>query len=367
VVTIVLPDDRPVESRPRAEAVADRAARPVTPLARVGVVVLAWGDEPWLADCVESVLGSAGVEVELVVVDNGCRPEDLRAVPGQERFELMRPGRNLGFAGGCNLGASTLDTEYVALVNSDCVLRPDTLAQLVAEARRPGVGPVMASVRIANSPELLNSSGNPVHVVGLSWAGGLYTTETRSEPFDVTAASGACVVLRRSVWADLGGFDAEYFAYVEDTELSLRCWQRGLAARCVPTAVALHHYEFSRNATKMYLLERNRLMMLATLWSARALLVLAPLLLAVELLLFGHAVAKGWTRHKLRGWYWLWTHREHIRARRRQVQAELTGPAHLWMHRLTTDLDEQVVTSTMARSLVNTLFRRYWAIAKRFV
>jgi GT2 family glycosyltransferase len=367
VVTIVLPDDRTIHSRPRVEAAVDRRVLPVTPLARVGVVVLAWGDEPWLADCVESVLASTGVDVELVVVDNGCRPEDLQAVPGHDRFELLRPGRNTGFAGGCNLGTGVLDTEFVALVNSDCVLRPDTLSQLVAEARDPGVGPVMASVRIADTPELLNSSGNPVHIVGLSWAGGLYSTEDRSEPFDVTAASGACVVLRRSVWAELGGFDGEYFAYVEDTELSLRCWQRGLVARCVPTAIALHHYEFSRNATKMYLLERNRLMMVATLWSTRALVVLAPLLFVVEMLLLGHAVANGWARHKLRGWGWLWTHRAHVRARRRCVQAERTEPASRWMRQLTTDLDAEVIGSAAAAKVVNAVVRGYWWFARRFV
>jgi GT2 family glycosyltransferase len=203
--------------------------------------------------------------------------------------------------------------------------------------------------------------------VGLSWAGGLYSKEERTAPFDVTAASGACVVVRRSVWAGLGGFDAEYFAYVEDTELSLRSWQRGLAPRCVPTAIALHHYEFSRNSTKMYLLERNRLMMIATLWSTRALVVLAPLLLVVELLLFGHAVTSGWARHKLRGWRWLWTHRDHIRARRRQVQAELTEPASAWMRRLTPDLDEQVVGSAALTRFVNAGFRTYWWFARRFV
>jgi GT2 family glycosyltransferase len=336
-------------------------------LATVGVVVLAWQDEPWLSACIESVLASTGVQVDLVVVDNGCRLGDLEAVPDQRRFRLLRPGTNLGFAGGCNLGASVLDTEFVALVNSDCLLRPDTLRRLVDEARRPGVGPVMASVRIADSPELVNSAGNPVHIVGLSWAGGLYQTEERSAAFDVTAASGACVVVRRSVWTRLGGFDPEYFAYVEDTELSLRGWQQGLAARCVPTAIALHHYEFSRNATKMYLLERNRLMMIATLWSTRALVVLGPLLLAVELLLFGHAATRGWARHKLRGWMWLWKHRAHIRARRREVQAERTQPPAVWMRRLTPDLDDQVVGSVALTRIANAVFRAYWCLARRLV
>lgn len=333
----------------------------------MGVVVLAWQDEPWLAACVDSILASVGVQTELVVVDNGCRPEDLAAVPDHHRFRLLRPGTNLGFAGGCNYGARELDTDFIALVNSDCLLCTDTLRQLVEEAGRPAVGPVMASVRIADTPHLINSAGNPVHISGLSWAGGLYETEDRSSPFDVTAASGACLVLQRAVWEELGGFDDEYFAYLEDTELSLRCWQRGLAARCVPTAVALHHYEFSRNDTKMYLLERNRIMMVATLWSARALLLLAPMLVAVELFLAGYAVARGWGRHKLRGYVWLWRQREHIRTRRSTVQASVVGSERVWMHRLTPALDRHVVGSAVLARLASVCFGLYWRLVRRFV
>ena len=144
----------------------------------VGVVVLAWQDEPYLAECVAALRGSTGVDVRLVVVDNGCRPEDLP--PDVPDVTVLRPGRNTGFAGGCNLGAAALDTEYLALVNSDCVVAPDTLAKLVAEAALPWVGPVMASIRLPGG--LLNSGGNPVHLIGLSWAGGLGTEERARRP-----------------------------------------------------------------------------------------------------------------------------------------------------------------------------------------
>src|SRR5207245_1180979 len=127
--------------------------------------------------------------------------------------------------------------------------------------------------------------------------------ERRTAPYDVTGASGACLLLAATVWKQLGGFDEEYFAYLEDSELSLRAWRLGLAARCVPTAVARHHYEFSRNAHKMHLLERNRLMLLATVWPRRALLLLAPVLAVCEALLLVYATAAGWG--KLSGYVWL--------------------------------------------------------------
>lgn len=331
----------------------------------VGVVVLAWRAEPYLAECVRSVLDSRDVDVRVVLVDNGCEPDDLAAVAPDDRVELLTPGVNTGFAGGCNLGVEKLDTDYVTLVNSDCVLRPDTLALLVAEAARPDVGPVMAGIRLAEPPGLINSAGNPVHLVGLSWAGDMNRPETRTEPFDVTGASGACVMLRRSLWDELGGFDDAYFAYLEDTELSLRSWRRGLPARCVPQAVAVHHYEFSRNSHKMHLLERNRLMMVLTLWSGRALVVLAPLLLTTEVLLTGYAVASGWGKQKVTGWMWLWRHRGHVAERRRQLQAERTRPDPEWMRRLTPNLDPQAIGPAPVVKVANVFFRAYWALVRR--
>ncbi len=330
----------------------------------VGVVVLAWRSEPWLRECVASIRASRGVDVRLLVVDNGCEPGDL-----PEDVEILEPGYNTGFAGGCNLGVAALagsaSPEFVALVNSDCVLEPDTLALLAAEAARPGIGPVMASVRLGDTPELINSAGNPVHLIGLSWAGGMGEKETRTEPFDVPGASGACVLLASAVWKQLGGFDEEYFAYLEDTELSLRCRRLGLAPRCVPTAVARHYYEFSRNPAKMRLLERNRLMLLATVWPRRMLLLLAPLLVACEVLLLGYAVASGYGRGKLDGYRWLWQHRGHLRARRALLLGEQVVPDREWIKALTPTLDSSAFGPLTP--VANGVFRAYWSLVSGLV
>ncbi|WP_433801042.1 glycosyltransferase family 2 protein [Actinomycetospora sp. CA-084318] len=333
----------------------------------VGVVVLAYGDEPWLTECVEAVLDSKDVEVDLVVVDNGCTPEHLAPLLGRDDLRVLAPGRNTGFAGGCNLGVGRTSGDVVVLVNSDCLVAPDTLSRIADEGARPDVGPVMASVRFADRPDVLNSAGNPVHVLGTCWAGDIEEREYRTEPFDVPSASGACLAIRRSLWDRLGGFDDSYFAYLEDTELSLRCWRLGLSARCVPTALALHHYEFSRNPTKMYLLERNRLLLVATLWSGRMLALLAPFLLGLEVALLLLASAQGWGREKVAGWRWMATHLRHVRRRRRLLQAERRVDDRTWTAVLTPALAPHVVGSTAAARPVNLVVGLYWRQVRRFL
>jgi GT2 family glycosyltransferase len=331
-------------------------------LPSVDVVVLAWQQEPWLSECIDALLASAGVEIRVMLVDNGCTPADLARVRQDARVHLLHPGANLGFAGGCNLGAEGGNGAFLALVNSDCLVCPDTLRQLIDEASVPLHGPVMASIRIADTPDRINSRGNPVHLVGVSWAGGLGGPEAHTDPYDVTAASGACLVLRRGLWEQLGGFDREYFAYVEDTELSLRSWRRGYAARCVPTAIALHHYEFSRNHMKMFLLERNRLLLVTTMWSCRALVLLAPVLLAFELAVLVQATVDGWLKHKVAGWTWLWKHRERVRARRRLLREEEVDPG--WMRRLTPELEPHLLGSPVLAIAINAAVRGYWKLVR---
>src|SRR3712207_6636855 len=63
----------------------------------VGAVVLAYGAEPLLRDCVEAILSSRGVHVDVVVVDNGCTTDGVESVSGLPGVTVLRPGRNTGF------------------------------------------------------------------------------------------------------------------------------------------------------------------------------------------------------------------------------------------------------------------------------
>ncbi|MEV0732446.1 MULTISPECIES: glycosyltransferase family 2 protein [Polymorphospora] len=336
-------------------------------LPRVSAIVLAWKAEPLLRRSVESLLASAKVDVEVVLVDNGCTTDDVTVLAELPGVVVVGEGENLGFSAGCNLGVSASSGDYVALVNGDAIVEPTTLARLVEElVTRPDVGIAAGAVRLADEPELLNSSGNEVHVLGVSWIGGFRQRETRSEPTETAGAMGACLVTSRAHWDRLGGFDHHYFAYHEDADLSIRTWRVGLRVVNVPDAVALHRYEFSRNSFKYYLVERNRLMFVSTLWSGRALFLLGGPFLALELVMLLLATKEGWLRDKLKGYRWLWQHRRHLRTRRRMLQTERTVPDREWMRVLTDRFDTPLI-SPPGVGVLNAAMSAYWRLVRRWI
>lgn len=333
-------------------------------LPRVTAVVLAWGAEPVLPEAVAAVLASRDVDVDVVLVDNGCTTDAVARAGTLDRVTVVDPGTNTGFAGGCNLGARHAQGEFLAFVNGDAVVEPTALGRLVA-ALGDDVGLSSASLRLYDEPTRMNSAGNPVHFSGLSWAGGLGEPATEhAEARDIPSASGAATVVRADRFAALGGFYEPMFAYAEDTELSLRCWQRGWRVVYVPDAVVLHRYEFSRNDRKFYLLERNRLMLVLTLFEARTLAVLSPALLGLELAILAVAVRQGWWRQKVAGWTWLMRHRSMLRQRRRAVQAaRLVGDRDLaWL--ITGDFSPSESTGLSVPPAARALSRAYWRIGR---
>jgi len=327
--------------------------------------MLAYGEEPWLVDAVRAVLDSRGVDVELIVVDNGCTSDAVTKVADLSGVRVLTPSENTGYAGGCNVGAAAATGEYLAFVNSDAIVAPDALAALVEVVREPTVGIAMASIRLGESPDLINTAGNPIHYAGMVWVGGLNEPATRyPQRRQVPIASGCVFMMRRALWEELGGFAPEYFAYHEDTELSLRCWQRDLSVEYVPDAVAVHHYEFSRNALKLRLVERNRLVLLLTTYQARSLLLLAPMLLVVELSMVAAAVAGGWWREKVAGWRWIWQNRRWVRTRRAQLQAERKVPDAQIARLMTATFDPGNVEAPPGLGVFNALSKAWWRLVR---
>ena len=210
---------------------------------RVDVVVLTWNDGALLDAAVASALGSTGVEVGVVVVDNGSEPP--ARVPDDERVSLVRNEANLGVAPARNQGAAAGEAPWLCFLDSDARLDPDCLVSLVGTAAADdGVG-MAAPVFTGQAP---HASAGRAPSPGRKLARGLgLTASYRSArppsgagSWDVDFAIGACQLWRRGAFADIGGFDERYFYGPEDIDACRRLRRRGSRVVQVAGAACEH-------------------------------------------------------------------------------------------------------------------------------
>jgi GT2 family glycosyltransferase len=295
--------------------------------------------------------------VDVVVVDNGGDT----VVPDGVR--LVSPGRNLGFAGGCNLGAREAGGDVLLFLNPDTVVSAGAAEQLARTLEDMAIGIAMPRLLLLDRPETLNSRGTVVHVTGLAWAGGYgEPADSVRELGDVPAPSGAALAIRRELFEELGGFTDELFMYLEDVELGWRAHLQGLRVVVDPGADVLHEYEFGRNRDKLALLERNRLVLVLSAWSWRLLFLLAPVLFVFDL-----AILLRFPRAKLAGWWWLLLHPRWLLRHRRETQGLRRVDDRELARFLTAVLDPRMVELPRWAGAANAVLDRYWRVARRLL
>lgn len=260
---------------------------------QVAVVVPSWNSAGLLPRLLDS-LAEQGGERELLVVDNGSRDGTLELL--RERgIPHLSLSRNTGFAAAVNLGAARTAAPLVLALNADTVLEPGAVSALVAAlAADPGLGGVQPRIlqlegEAAGDPETarLYSAGMALSADGRAYETGAGESQADAyrRPREVFGVCGAACLLRRELFADLGGYDESYFSFYEDVDLNLRARIAGWRFGYEPAAVVWHLGNASwlagaerPSAWNARLVARNRLVTQAKFVPARAL----PRIAAVE-------------------------------------------------------------------------------------
>jgi GT2 family glycosyltransferase len=200
-------------------------------MTEVAAVVLSWnGREDTLA-CLRSLQGEGA---ELIVVDNASTDGTAEAVKG---VELIRNDKNLGYAGGMNVGiraALERGADAVLLLNNDVEVEPGAVAALAAAAS--GAGAVCPVVVFRDDPDRVWYAGADFD----PRRGYQGRHRTSIDGGETERICGAAVLIPRATIEAIGAFDEALFAYVEDADWSLRARGAGLALRVVPDARVRH-------------------------------------------------------------------------------------------------------------------------------
>lgn len=218
---------------------------------QLGVVVVAWNSEAEIGGCLEA-LGRVHVG-PVVVVDNASKDGTRAVVRGFAGVKLVESEKNLGFSGGVNRGVAELETEFVLILNPDLEVRSGLGA--MCEAARGGAaggkmlgedGQVQRGFQARRLPRWESLA---FEVLGLNriFPENSVNQRWRCLDFDpevqqvVEQPPGAFFLVRRDVFAQLGGMDEDFWpVWFEDVDFCQRLWQAGYRIEYCPEAVALH-------------------------------------------------------------------------------------------------------------------------------
>lgn len=231
-------------------------------MAIVSIILVNYNGAQVVIDCLHSIQKMLHeVPYEIIVVDNASVDQSVDLIA--EKFptvNLIRQSENRGFGAGNNVGAKVATGKYLFLLNTDTLLTCDVLPHLVEVIESdPAIGIV--------APKLLNSDGtlqistarsislwgeyqdlkqkinyqNPQHQTRIA--------QQFSMMQEVDIVIGAALLIRRSLFEELGGFDETFFMYLEESDLCRRAQMKGWKIIYTPAVELIHLGGYSVNKT----------------------------------------------------------------------------------------------------------------------
>jgi len=305
----------------------------------VSVIIVNWNGAHFLRRCLQSLRGQTQSNVQVILADNGSADDSVALTREQfPEVDIIEFGQNLGYAEANNRAATMSKATYLFFLNNDTYLDPAALSTLVATAESKPNIPIWAPRQKTYDGKRLMHVGLSLDVVGYPCDG------------TVLYADGSCLFIRRTVFEELGGFDAWHFMFFEDADLCWRAWVYGYAVGQAPDAVVYHHFGgtagpsiagdsgHETNRTKRRLGHRNQLATVYKNYSTPLLCVIVPLLTVLTaaevavLALTGQRSAI--EESYLPAWRDLWHARASLRARRRTVQRARRVSDRVVLHRM---------------------------------
>jgi len=233
----------------------------------VSIVIVIHNSLPVLTDCLESLRKNVtGLDFELIVVDNNSvdnPTETIKKIFPSAR--ILGNRKNIGFGAACNRAAAKATGEFLLFINPDVNLDREAIVSLrgVYEGKEK-IGLTAARCRLKdgtfhptcrNFPTVKNiffSRGSFLAQIVSSSSGRFvtYTLPDFTENTIVPAVAGTVMMIRKSLFDKLNGFDRRFFMFMEDTDLSLRAVKVGYINLFVPSAGAVHNWGRGSRAGK---------------------------------------------------------------------------------------------------------------------
>jgi len=293
---------RPVEDKEKTEMAKDGGDesdfdRSAVKFPTIGIIIPNLNGKEVIRECLHSLefLTYPNQKTEIIVVDNGSTDGSIEVIMDRfPRVKIISLGRNYGFCYPCNVGAEASRGDYLVFLNNDTVVTPAWLTELVRPILAdPMVKSVVGKILYYPETRLINVAGGKLSLTGGYYIGYGDSDKPQYDEASFTGfGTGSGVLVERRFFLDIGGFDPDYFASMEEVELGWQIWLRGYRVFYNPRAIMFHResYTFGKRgvstAMKVFLLTRNTLQLVLKIMETKYLLRAMSALALLELKTF---------------------------------------------------------------------------------
>jgi len=209
------------------------------------IIILLWKSNQYIFCCLDSLKNQTFRDFEIIILNNGSPepiPQEIFTQYPTLNINYVHQDHNLGFASGNNFAASYAKGRFVVLLNSDAFPRKEWLESVYDGIQSFPNCSFASKLIMANEPEKLDGEGDVYHFTGLAWrkSYGKLSASTHAVEGEVFSACGAAAIYPKEAFDQVGGFDPDYFAYVEDVDLGFRLRLAGYRCVYLPAAEVLH-------------------------------------------------------------------------------------------------------------------------------
>jgi GT2 family glycosyltransferase len=243
---------------------------------KVAVVILNWNGKKYLEQFLPSVVASSYPNLEIIIGDNASTDDSvsfLKVIYPQLR--IIENDQNYGFAGGYNRVLAQVNADYFVLLNSDVEVNGEWIEPVVQLMEtKPQIAvaqPKILSYQDKKSFEYAGAAGGFIDYLGYPFCRGrIFDTVEKDlgqydEAKEIFWASGAALFIKKTAWIEIGGFDEDFFAHMEEIDLCWRLKNLGYQIWYCPDAKVYHVGGGTLNAEspfKTFLNFRNNLWMI---------------------------------------------------------------------------------------------------------
>ena len=216
----------------------------------VSVVIVNYNGKEYIKRCIEAVRRSSYVNIEIIIVDNGSKDGSIKVLDkfrsNNRQIKLILLNKNCGPAYARDRGVSETKGDYLAFLDNDTVPDPNWLIPIVNVFQKDAtVGACQCKLLLLREPDKFDYAGDFLSQIGFlvqKVEGGEIDKGQVDENFEILSAKSAGMAIRKDVFEQIGGFDKDYFIYLEETDLGWRTWLAGYRVIFVPDSIVYHEF-----------------------------------------------------------------------------------------------------------------------------